>query len=77
MQARSREIGLNKFHDNFNGLSDSTFLQLLRFCVNYIIRLNCTVIWPEHQREATNNGDQVTPTLLTCLILRRLATGCR
>lgn len=73
---REEMLAVN-FTFNFNSFLDLDCLVKFRFTKRDIIRLLPVFSWPETQTHTRRNRYSVTPILVCCIILRRLATPTR
>ena len=72
---RCRKIRLTSFVEHrFLNFSDAVMLQLFRFRRADIYRLVPFIAWPEAKHRTKRNRYAVTPLLVTCVVLRRLAS---
>ena len=76
--SRSREITLTSLVDHrLDNISDDVLLALFRFKRTDIIRIVQYVAWPAEQFRTRRNRYGTSPLLVTCVILRLLASPNR
>ena len=72
------QISLASFENHFFGaMSDYVLLPLLQFYRKKFISFVDIMAWPASQSRTKRNRYSVTPLLVTCIVLRRLASACR
>ena len=74
---RANRIAATDFLLNFNRFSDRETLTLFGFRVDDINTLVRIIAWPWVQTCRTRSRYAVSPTLATCIILRRMAVSDR
>lgn len=77
IRARAYAISTANFAFNFNGFGDSDCLLNFTFVKAYILELTSARAWPLFKVRAERSGYRVEQVLLTCIVLRRLATSVK
>ena len=74
---RTQAISLSNYSFNFNFLTDSDCVFNFRFAKQDVGRVVAALGWPQTQTCTKRNRYSVSPILVACVILRRMASPCR